>query len=124
MAFDVSDFRLDFPQFADPSVYSDAQLIRASERAALRVDETVWGDLYDEGISYLAAYLLSDAEISRQSSGNSVGGMRSASIAGEVSVSFSDNSSASSSSSNLSTNRYGQEFLELQQQVVIPVRVI
>ena len=124
MAVDINSFRLDFPQFEDAAQYSDARIQRALDRAALRIDETVWGTLYDEGLSYLAAYLLSDAELSNVSGGNSVGGMKSASIADEFSATFSEQSSSTTSSSrNMASNRYGAAYLELEHQVVVPLRI-
>jgi len=58
MAVAVSDFRVDHPQFANSTTYPDSTISRALTRAGLRMNADVWGDLYDEGQSLLAAHLL------------------------------------------------------------------
>lgn len=120
MSIDVSVFRIDFPQFENPANFSETRIVRASKRAALQINEAQWGTLYSEGLSYLTAYILSDSEIAKSSGGNSVGGMKSSSIAGEVSVTFSEQSSVNSNSKMMS-NQYGAYFLELKKLTIIPV---
>ena len=52
----VSDFRTKFPEFgsrpADPTIQSHI------DDAALEIDSTVWGDLSEKAIMYLAAHTL------------------------------------------------------------------
>jgi len=58
MAIGVSEFLVRFPEFrnADHSLI-DAKLIEARAQ----IGASVWGDLYDQGVGYLAAHLLSVA---------------------------------------------------------------
>lgn len=118
MAVDVSTFRIDHPQFADPATYSDATIARALERAALRVNSDVWGDLADEGLSLLAAHLMALGAIAQSSSGSNTGGLSQVSIAGQSSVQFSAvPSTKAASNSGYSATRYGIEFKELMDLV-------
>lgn len=124
MAFSISNFRIDFPQFEDPAFFSDALVQRASERASLRIDEATWGSLYNEGLSYLTAYLLSESQISKISGGNSIGGVKSVSITNEASYTFSEQASGGNSERQMASNRYGAAYLDLEKQVILPLRII
>lgn len=58
MAVTVQNFRNAFEEFRK----TDEELIASKLRfARQRINATVWGDIYDQGVMYLAAHLLSVA---------------------------------------------------------------
>ena len=51
-------FRVDFPVFADATVYTDAAIAIQLKVAAVRLDPTVWGELLDYGTELYVAHML------------------------------------------------------------------
>lgn len=121
MAVTVAQFRIDFPQFADDTAYPDSNIERSLTRSALRLDSTVWGSLYDEAQSYLAAHLLAVSGSANLTQGL-IGQVTTITIPGEISVS--GGSGSSGSSSGYSSTTYGQQFEELQKLIYGGVRII
>jgi hypothetical protein len=126
MAVTVDTFTTDYPQF----LATETETIeRALSRAALRISAAQWGALYEEGQSLLAAHLLTIAAEATATDGKGqgvAGGVSSISVDGDISVSYADASYARSQqgSSNYDSTIYGRDFLQLQRQVIVPVRII
>lgn len=122
MAVTTAEFKIDFPQFSSTS---DPLIERFLTKAANRISASVYGALYNDAQGYLAAHLLTVAERGKQSGGAVTTGIRSKSITGHYSVDFAvaEGSDIAGSSSYQST-AYGREFLNIQCQVVVPVRIL
>lgn len=100
---DEDEFRAYFPGVFD-SVSDDLILKRIAE-AELQVLESVWGTLYELGLAYLTAHLLSSIPSAPGNSG-AVGPVMSKRI-GDVSVTFGAVGSVSTVNSSTS---YGQQY--------------
>lgn len=122
MAVDLDTFRLDFPQFTETS---DTVISRSLDRAADRLDEADWGDLYDEAQGLFAAHLLALSVQAVQTGGAASGGISSINISGEYSISYGSGSGSGSSRvvGSLELTKYGQEFLQLRDSVIPTIRI-
>ncbi len=57
-AVSVEDFRIDFPEFADPSKYTSRRIERLVDLAQKQLDPTRWQDMWCQGISLWTAHFL------------------------------------------------------------------
>jgi hypothetical protein len=88
-----------------------AQRFIAIEIASLQVSEKVFRRLYNTAVAYLAAHILTIR------SRNSYGGTVSSAKEGDLALSF-----TGKSDHLLATTAYGQQFLQLRQQVLFSAR--
>lgn len=107
----VDSFRIRFPQFESQS---DARIELMISDAAKQVGESYWGDLYNQGVSYLAAHLLATEMQAFGGSGSINGGAHALASrrVGDVSVSFAV-SNQDHQSSFYNSTIYGQKYLTL-----------
>ena len=77
--------------------------------AAQRLSATAWGTLYQQGVVYLAAHLMTV----RDNAGNGLAGAVTSVKTGGLSV----GSSGAMSDHELATTSFGQEFLSLQRRI-------
>ena len=54
----LTQFRTDFPEFADPTIYSDAMINKWSGVADKRLTVRRWGDLLLEGLQFFTAHFV------------------------------------------------------------------
>lgn len=130
-AITLEDFRIDYPEFDS---VQDARIERAIVRASARIDETVFGNLYEEATGLYAAYLLSislEAENTANTQGVaslSLGKVKTISTQGEGSVTYadapSDSAGGKGGSAELQDNPYGQRFETLKRSVLMPSRIV
>jgi hypothetical protein len=85
------------------------------------VNAKTWGDLADRAQSLVTAHILTVRAQGSNSGGKPSGNLTGINIPNEVSFQYSQ--AASSDQSGLSTTIHGQEFLALQQFVIVPVRI-
>lgn len=69
----AAQFRQDFPEFADASIYTDSQVTLWLGVSLLLVNECRWGDLYNLGIELVTAHHLAIAM--RDQTAAAVGGV-------------------------------------------------
>jgi len=111
----VAEFRIRFPEFADPVEYPDARIQLYLDDAAnvyMGLDENRWCGKYNYAQAYLAAHLLivGTAEEAGDSSANA--GPISQKTAGGVSVTRAVQAKMQSDLDEfLNTTSYGQQFL-------------
>ena len=110
----ASDIKARFPEFANEV---DERIDIFLSDAETFVVDTVWGKLYDQGIAYLTAHLLSLS--SKTASGDE---SPSAEVASEsvdgVSVSYATSQTVGSDSYYAST-QYGKTYLALRSQIAL-----
>ena len=113
MATTAALFKARFPEFAS---VADARVELFLADAALVMDTTIWGDVYDLGQSYLTAHYLSLAESSAASGGSTaVSGPVTGRTVDGVSVTY-GTSTAIGTSSNAAywqQTVYGQRYATL-----------
>lgn len=73
MTLTTAQFRQDFPEFADASIYTDSQVMLWLGVSLLLVNECRWGDLYNLGIELVTAHHLAIAM--RDQTAAAVGGV-------------------------------------------------
>jgi len=111
-----ADIKSRFPEF---SSVSDARIQLFIDDAELEVDETRWGDLYDKGVSYLTAHLLTIGESTAGQTGGTVGGVApiGSQNIGDVSVSWRHSSLIDDKVAYMNSTTYGQEYYRLMRRV-------
>ena len=86
--------------------------------ASSRVAQNVWCDLWEAGVSYLAAHMLATGG-GAGGSGGGAGGPITAEAVGDLSRSYGTVGVAGSGDELFMTTRYGQMFIELRNEVVL-----
>ena len=116
MAVTPTSFKAEYTEFASES---DARVQIYLDHAALEMSAGVWGNLYDRGLSALAAHLLAIANRNAASSGTGVatGGALTSRSVGSVSVSFGISASSGSTEDFYRSTAYGAEYWRLAKQV-------
>jgi hypothetical protein len=120
MAFDIEQFREDFPEFlsTSPQVYSDSLITFWAGIGDLQLNEKRWGDFRPYGMELFVAHHITIA-IADQ---NAVllGGMpgqattlKSNKSVGDVSVGIDTGASLESKGGNFNLTSYGREFIRL-----------
>lgn len=122
MAVNAAYMLAHFPDLPGVSstTYVDAKL----DEARLQVKESVWGDRWDLGVSYLAAHLIL---LQKSAQGSSISGSRTvvsgpvtSERVGDLSRSYGTGGSSSSTSASQSydSTSYGREFKRLLGSIV------
>lgn len=73
MTVTPTQFRQDFPEFSDPTVYTDSQITLWLGVSVLLVNACRWGDLYNLGVELVTAHHLAIAM--RDQTAAAVGGV-------------------------------------------------
>lgn len=123
MALTVTDFKIDYPEF---STVDDARITRLLERAALRLNETAWGDYYDEAQGLITAYLQQRSVEATTSSGKGQGVLTSINVTDQYQESYAQTPQVSGKNveSEYTSNIYGRQFLELRDGTIIPLTIV
>lgn len=123
MAVTPASFKSDFDEF---NTLDDAKIQIFLNRAALRLDESAWGKFYDEGLSWLTAYLLDAAGVASSSTGQNQSKSNLPTKRKKVDgleIEYFDAGAAkiTSISSPYNSSHYGRQFLEVQSLAISPV---
>lgn len=115
---DVTQFRKDFPEFADASRFPVGQVEFWGRMAAKLVSETRFGDLYTEAVELFAAHNLVLAAQSRAAAaGGSLPGGNAGPVAskavGSVSVSYDTAGSMELNAGHWNQTTYGRQYIRL-----------
>lgn len=119
---DASTFRQIFPEFADTSAYSDAQVNFYLTQGRLMLRSDRWGDLLDQGLQYFTAHQLvlarqrAKTALSGATPGETEGAVSSKSV-DSVSVSFDTQSVVLNEGGHWNLTTYGVQFLQLARMV-------
>jgi len=119
MALTSAQFAADYPQFAETS---PTQIERALTRAALRINEAKYGALYDEAHGALAAHILAVSSLADLAGGASTGPIKRIDVEDDYVIEFGGGSGESKS--GLESTSYGQQFLEIQRLVILPINIL
>ena len=120
MTASVAMFRDLMPEFATTA---DSRISSFITMAAKRVDSSVFGDLADYAVCYLAAHNLSLSGNGLSDSAGTAGPVSSESV-GSVSVSYSGTPAFSSAANAmLMKTKYGQEYCAIRSERMFPVLV-
>jgi len=105
-------FKARYPEFDSES---DARIQIFINDAMLEVSESRWGDLYDRGLSALAAHLLviANKNTAAAGSGSALSGKVASRTVGSVSVSFNNAASNGSTEDFYLSTSYGAEYWRL-----------
>ena len=126
MAFDIVQFRKDFPEFSqsNPQIYSDALINFWAGIGSLRLNSQRWGALIDHGLELFVAHhiTISIMEQNSASHGKPVGQtttIKSSKSVGDVSASIDVGAMIENDSGNYNLTFYGREFIRLARIVGI-----
>ena len=110
---------------AETAGVADGTLSQFLALAALRLDATQWGGVYEQGVCYLAGHLLclSPSNPRRPSSSTHAGGVTGES-AGGLSRSYGALTTRTTEEAALALTDPGREFLALRSQTVIGAQII
>lgn len=121
MTVTIESFKEDFDEFGG---VPDAKVRRAMERAARCMDQSEWGQWYDDGLSYLTAYHLEKAGLvgseGEPNAPEMAGQTKRLRVEKQYEVEFFDSNTPQTTftKSTLNSSAYGREFLELQRTAV------
>ena len=118
---DVAQFRLDFPEFASETFYTDSMVNFWASIAEQMVDVSRWGGMYTMGISLYVAHNLviqrrNIAGATAGTSGLSTGVMSSKSV-GSVSVSYDNQIVTMPNAGQWALTVYGLQYLQLARMI-------
>lgn len=115
---DNAQFRVDFPEFANPEQYPDSQLNFWGGIATKMVNACLWLDMTTTGIELYVAHELTLARLNAQAaqSGGTPGqsgGIASSKTVGQVSVSYDPNTTTEKDAGWWNLTVYGKQFIRL-----------
>lgn len=116
--FVIADFRNNFPEFANVTVYPDAQLTFWATVAQKMVNQCVWLDMYDTGVQLYVAHEITLAAINAKAVavGGNPGGFSGAAASkavGAVNVSYDTNTTSEKDAGFWNLTSYGKQFYRL-----------
>jgi hypothetical protein len=123
MAFDISTFRTNFPEFTDTTKYPDARITFWYNVAYKMLNIERWGDFLDEGYSLFVAHNITLSEVNTAAvaiPGNVPGrntSLISSKSVGGVSVSLDNQASLEDAAGNYNETVYGRQFIRLSRIV-------
>jgi Protein of unknown function (DUF4054) len=113
---DLSQFRADFPEFADVVAYPNAMLTTWSTVAEKLVNEDAWQDCYSLGVNLLTAHNLVIAKTNQNAA--AVGGVPSglsgqiaSKTVGSVTAQYDTQAAAEKDAGMYNTTIYGKQFI-------------
>lgn len=115
---DIPTFRTEFPEFADSSVYPDAQITFWATVAEAQVLLNIWGALQTQGVKLYVAHEITLAQQNFKAASNggvpgSSGGIANSKTVGSVSVSYDSNSTSEKDAGWWNLTTYGKQFYRL-----------
>ncbi len=115
---DIPAFRVAFPEFADNTVYTNAQITFWSGLAESLLVEDIFGDTYDFAVQLYTAHEITLARQNKQSAGiggtpGQQGGIASQKTVGGVSVSYDPNSTTEKDAGWWNMTNYGKQLYRL-----------
>lgn len=119
---DIQTFRTDFPAFADPAVYPDAQVTFYLGLGGKLLSSPRWADLRDYGLELFVAHNLvlsaMDAEASSAGDqpGTNTGAVASMAV-DKVNISFDNNASLDDKAGHWNLTTYGKQFIRLARMI-------
>ena len=128
-----STFRLDFPEFSNTTIYTDAMINFWLGIAVVRLipAATRWGDLFNPGLELFTAHFLSIQALNQAQAatngGMGIPGMQRGAIASEsaeISVSYDVGAVTIEKAGQWNLTTYGTQFLELSNLIGMgPIQV-
>lgn len=122
MTITVAQFRANFPEFADVSVYPDAQVQFWLDYAYTRLNPHAWADSLDYGVQLFVAHYLTLAQrnIASAASGNAgtsgmVTGLLTQKKVDKVSLNFDTSAVTNAGAGSYNSTTYGVLYWELMQ---------
>lgn len=106
----ITQFRLDFPLFANTTKYPDAMVTFWSNLAEKQIIEDRWGDIYIQAVELHTAHHLiiaSDGNIGKQT------GLTNSKSIGDVSVGYDTTSTIELNAGHWNLTTYGRMFIRL-----------
>jgi len=118
MSFTITQFRIDFPEFVDDTIYNNAIITYWSNLAIKLISESRWGSVYIDGVNLFVAHniTLQAQDIKTASGGGvpgSVGGATTSKSVGQVSKSYDTTSTAIKNGGDWNATSYGRRYLNL-----------
>ena len=116
--FDKDQFRLDFPEFADTTKYTDAMLTFWAGVGDLLLNVIRWADLRPTGMALFVAHniILQAQHVENAAAGGVPGtgnGLIASESAGPLSVSVDNNATVEEKGGNYNLTVYGTQFIRL-----------
>lgn len=114
----IADFRAEFPEFGDTSVYPDAQLTFWSSIAEMQVVQCAWQDMYTFGVKLYVAHEITMAtqNVKAATIGGSPGqsgGIANSKAVGAVNVAYDSVTQSEKDAGWWNRTTYGQQFIRL-----------
>lgn len=114
----IADFRAEFPEFADETVYPDSQLTFWASIAELMIRKCIWLDMFTFGVKLYVAHEITLAAINAKASAvggvpGVSGGIASSKAVGAVNVTYDTTSSAEKDAGWWNLTNYGKQFYRL-----------
>ena len=115
---DPNQFRLDFPEFANATVYPNSVLLFWSTVAASLIDANRWGPLFTQGMELFVAHnvALQQAGIVAAANGGIPGGANgviSSKKVGDVSVNYDNADVMLPNAGHWNQTTYGRQYLQM-----------
>lgn len=116
--FDISEFRVNFPEFADAQVFPNQQISFYASLASLQVRQCVWKNAWNNGMSLYVAHELvlarqnSKAAAAGGSPGQQ-GGIANTKTVGGATIGFDSQSSSEERAGFWNLTTYGKQFIRL-----------
>jgi hypothetical protein len=115
---DISQFRVNFPEFADTTKYPDAMISFEAAIAERQVRQDIWTNMWPTGVSLYVAHNIAISAVDRKTSsfggtpGTSAGIVNQKAIGG-ASASYDATTQTEAGGGHWNRTTYGQRFLRL-----------
>lgn len=129
MAFDIAQFRLDFPEFSDVVRYPDSQIEFWASVGVICLIECRWRQLYNQGLSLFVAHNITLAAQNKSAAdaggvpGQSAGPKQSKTV-GSASVSYNLQLIAETNAGELNATSYGRQLIRLARMIGVGGHVV
>jgi hypothetical protein len=110
---DIATFRQSFPEFADASAFPDPMITFWISVSGNFVDQTIWQDSYDYGMSLVLAHHLAIAAKNQKGNPGNAAGLVNNKSVGDVSVAFDTQATAEEGAGFWNLTAYGQQYLRM-----------
>lgn len=123
MAFNIAQFRLDFPEFSNAVKYPDSLINFWSVFGGNLMDVCRWGALYATGLELLTAHYIVISAMNEATSaaggipGTSISGSTTSKKVGSASVSYDVSSMMIKDGGQYNQTIYGRQFLQLSKMI-------
>lgn len=118
MAFTIAQFRLDFPEFTDTAIYTNAMITFWSTIATQQVNACLWGNLTVQGIELYTAHeiAIQARDIATAANGGYPGGssgIANAKTVGNTSLGYDAATTTEPDAGYWNQTTYGKQFIHL-----------